>query len=88
MAQSDLPFARDLGYLDKFLAALRGHAEGLPEPRRQELLRLLASEDGQWARIKALLGAEACDPPEVPRGLTVGSLIASPRPGTGGTAGR
>lgn len=52
-------FARDLGYLDKFLAALAAHAEGLSEPDRTELLGLLAEENARWPQIKALLEGKA-----------------------------
>lgn len=85
MAQQDLPFARDFGYLDKFLTNLRTHAETLPEPQRGELAKLVAAEASHWDRIKDLLGGEPtaapANPPSspvgsAPRGLTVGSLLA------------
>ncbi|HEY9857483.1 MAG TPA: hypothetical protein V6D05_17190 [Stenomitos sp.] len=83
MAQQDLPFSRDLGYLDKFLTSLRAHAESLGEPRRSELLRLVNAEVATWGRIRTLLAGQApadmATPapatPIVPRGLTVGSLM-------------
>lgn len=81
MAETDLPFARDLGYLDKFLAALRAHAGGRPEPERAELSQLLAEETERWERIKALLSGEGRRPvaaePRAPArpGLTIGSLM-------------
>lgn len=84
MAREELPFSRDLGYLDRFLVSLRGHADTLPEPRRSELLRLVSAERDSWDRITSLLAgqdsepAEASDPSAgVPTssGLTVGSLI-------------
>ncbi len=59
MAEQDLPFARDLGYLDKFLTGLGAHADSLSEPQRSELKRLVEAEVSQWARIKALLQGEA-----------------------------
>lgn len=58
MAEQDLPFARDFGYLDKFLTNLGTHADGLPEPQRSELKRLVSAEVSQWERIKALLRGE------------------------------
>lgn len=90
MAQEDLPFARDLGYLDKFLKTLATHAESMPEPQRAELLRLVAAEAAHWDRIKALLSGNAASAPAAapvasaalvsaaPRGLTVGSLMSRP----------
>lgn len=90
MAQQDLPFSRDLGYLDKFLAGLGAHAETLPEPQRSELRRLVAAEVDHWKVIKGLLSGEApvarqaapappADPaPMAQRGLTVGSLLKRP----------
>jgi len=84
MAQQDLPFSRDLGYLDKFLTSLRAHAEGLAEPQRSELLKLVNAEVATWGRIRDLLAGEApasASKPapapgmSAPRGLTVGSLM-------------
>jgi len=91
MAQQELPFSRDLGYLDKFLTSLRSHAEGLAEPQRSELMTLVSAEVAAWDRIKALLAGQApasesvgpgpvapTPGPSAPRGLTVGSLMPGP----------
>lgn len=81
MARDELPFSRDLGYLDRFLVSLRAHADALPEPRRGELLRLVSAERDRWDRIKSLLAgqdsevAEASAGVPASSGLTVGSLI-------------
>lgn len=84
MARDDLPFSRDLGYLDRFLVALRAHAEALPEPQRAEFLGLVSAEHDRWERIKSLLAGQGSESPVAPEasagvpvsgGLTVGSLI-------------
>lgn len=84
MAREELPFSRDLGYLDRFLVSLRAHADALPEPRRGELLGLVSAERDRWERIKSLLAGQDSESPEAPQpsagqlassGLTVGSLI-------------
>lgn len=52
-------FARDLGYLDKFLVSLKTHAGTLSEPQRSELLGLLDEEAQRWGRIKGILDGQA-----------------------------
>ncbi|MBO9539540.1 hypothetical protein J7643_03005 [bacterium] len=63
MAQ-EASFARDLGYLDKFLTNLKTHAGSLAEPQRGELVKLLDEEVQRWDRIKALLSGVAVAPQE------------------------
>lgn len=81
-----ISFARDLGYLDQFLARLKAHAAGLSGPQGAELTRLLSEEDARWQQIKALLApgiapqetrppSEASTTEAAPRGWTVGSLM-------------
>lgn len=53
------PFARDLGYLEKFLGALEAHATSLPEPEGARLASLLREERARWEEIGALLGGQA-----------------------------
>lgn len=48
-------FSRDLGYLDKFLRALRDHAATLEAPASTRLLALLDEQDRAWSEIKGLL---------------------------------
>jgi hypothetical protein len=89
MANTTPGFDRDLGYLDKFLANLERHAQGLEEPRQSALGRLLVEERARWDQIRAILAGQL--PVEAnpgregqveeraiaaPTGLTVGSLIA------------
>jgi hypothetical protein len=49
------PFARDLGYLKRFLTALEAHADTLPAEASMSLRTLLAEEVGRWGQIEALL---------------------------------
>lgn len=70
MAEAD-PFARDLGYLAKFLESLRAHAGTLDPARGQRLLALLDEEAERWEEIKRILAGEAAvparsRPPEAP----------------------
>jgi hypothetical protein len=60
-------FARDFGYLDKFLAGLAKHAETLPPDRGSRLKALMAEEVTRWDEVKRLLagGAPAATPASV-----------------------
>ncbi|HEY9900367.1 MAG TPA: hypothetical protein V6D00_14425 [Pantanalinema sp.] len=69
-------FARDLGYLDKFLAGLKAHAQGLSEPQRAELLGLLEEEVARWGRIKGILGGGGGSPVAAPS--TAGGTAPAP----------
>lgn len=75
MAQVD-PFARDLGYLAKFLESLRTHASTLDPAEGQRLLSLLDEESGRWAEIKQILAGEATSNP----GTTAAAEPASAEP--------
>jgi hypothetical protein len=50
-------FARDLGYLDKFLASLLAHADSLTPTEGARLRALVDEEVRRWAEIRALLDA-------------------------------
>lgn len=52
-------YAKDLGYLDKFIARLEADAASLPADRRGQALRLLADQRDQWRQIMALLAGES-----------------------------
>lgn len=56
-------FSRDLGYLDKFLMALRAHAETLGDAEASRLKALLDAQDRSWAEIRGLLGGEKAAAP-------------------------
>jgi len=58
MAELD-PFARDLGYLAKFLDSLRTHSGNLDPIAGQRLLSLLDEEVARWNEIRALLAGAA-----------------------------
>lgn len=58
-ASGDAPFARDFGYLDKFLAGVTAHAAGVPGSRGDRLRELLSGEIERFTEIRSLLaGAE------------------------------
>lgn len=58
-ASGDAPFARDFGYLDKFLAGVTAHAAGVPGSRGDRLRELLSGEIERFSEIRSLLaGAE------------------------------
>lgn len=59
-------FARDLGYLAKFLQDLRAHAATLGAPAGPRLMALLDSEDAAWAEIRALLEGQPAGDASVP----------------------
>lgn len=61
-------FARDLGYLDPFLAKLEAHAATLSPAAGARLRTLMGEERARWAEIKALLGGAA--PTTTPSGGT------------------
>ncbi len=52
-------FARDFGYLDKFLVNVAKHAETLPPDRGGRLKQLLAEEATRWDEVKRLLAGGA-----------------------------
>ncbi|MBC7543138.1 MAG: hypothetical protein H7338_10440 [Candidatus Sericytochromatia bacterium] len=52
---NDTPWARDLGYLERFIQKLEGQAADLPDERRGKALAMLGAERSQWATIMALL---------------------------------
>lgn len=51
-------FARDLGYLAKFLQALQMHADSLEAPAGDRLKSLLGEQEAAWAEIRALLAGD------------------------------
>ena len=54
------PFAKDFGYLGKFLANVKSFAEGLDSAdTRQQLLTLLEGEPERWKAIDRLLSGSA-----------------------------
>lgn len=53
-----MDFARDLGYLDKFLSGLTQHAATLPPAQGTRLKELMSEEATRWAEIKRLLAGE------------------------------
>ena len=85
----DSGFDRDFGYLMPFFDRIASASEGLSPESRAELARLMAGEKEKWQRIRAMLSGSAVVPtpaqrgptparpargPELPPGLTVGSL--------------
>lgn len=86
-------FARDFGYLDKFLVNVAKHADTLPAERGGRLKQLMAEETTRWEEVKRLLAgaaptattiANVASPanvpgPVAPTGLTVGSLLGVPK---------
>lgn len=52
-------FARDFGYLDKFLANMAKHADTLPPDRGGRLKQLMAEETARWEEVKRLLAGGA-----------------------------
>jgi hypothetical protein len=60
------PFARDLGYLKRFLTALEAHADTLADAPASSLRALLAEEGERWGRIEALLDGAASGAPLIP----------------------
>lgn len=73
-------YARDLGYLNGFLAKLAAVAAAMPTGAGKErLLALVAGEEQRWGEIAGLLGgarpaASAEKSAPARPGLTVGSL--------------
>lgn len=65
-------FARDLGYLSKFLQGLRTHAASLEAPASARLAALLDDQDRAWAEIRSLIAAGTVDPGAAP--------VEAPRP--------
>lgn len=62
------PFARDFGYLAKFLVAVEEHAASVGGARGDRLRELLAGEVERFAEIRSLLsGAEPATGPTVER---------------------
>ena len=61
-----MDFARDFGYLDKFLAGLAKHADTLPPAQGARLKTLMAEEHTRWAEVKRLLAGEATSAPVAP----------------------
>lgn len=49
------PFARDFGYLDKFLLAVNEHASSVEGPRGARLRELLAGEVERFSEVRRLL---------------------------------
>jgi hypothetical protein len=78
-------FARDLGYLDKFFAAIDGHAATLGGDRGARLTALIAEERNRWAEIRSLLAGEAVAPSRGPAspGAARPAAAAGPRTGAG-----
>lgn len=77
------PFAKDLGYLDRFLVGVTNYAASAEGERGESLRRLLDGEIERWNEIGALLRGETPTPSAPPPraegpssafGLTVGSL--------------
>jgi len=63
-ASGDAPFARDFGYLDKFLAGVTAHAAGVSGSRGDRLRELLSGEIERFTEIRSLLaGAEPRERP-------------------------
>lgn len=52
-------FARDFGYLDKFLVNMAKHAETLPPDRGGRLKQIMAEETARWDEVKRLLAGGA-----------------------------
>lgn len=52
-------FARDFGYLDKFLVSIAKHAETLPPERAGRLKQLMSEETTRWEEVKRLLAGGA-----------------------------
>lgn len=75
-------FARDLGYLDKFLVSLKTHAGTMSEPQRSELIDLVSEQVERWGRIKGILSGQAA-PVEA-----AGTKDAEPAPAQAGSATR
>jgi hypothetical protein len=59
-------FARDLGYLSKFLQGLRTHAASLEAPASARLAALLDDQERAWAEIRSLIAAGTVDPGAAP----------------------
>ncbi len=60
------PFAKDFGYLDRFLAGVTEYAATADGGRGERLRRLLDGEIERWREIGALLRGEASIPPPAP----------------------
>lgn len=75
-------FARDLGYLDKFLTSLTAHAATLPGEQGARLKQLMAEEGQRWAEIKRLLDgqAPASNAGPGPAGMAVAPVAAVTAP--------
>ena len=65
-------FARDLGYLSKFLQGLRTHAASLEAPASARLAALLDDQERAWAEIRSLIAAGTAEPGAAP--------VEAPRP--------
>lgn len=48
-------FARDFGYLEKFLQAITAHAANAPGPAGERLRELLEGEGERWSEVRAVL---------------------------------
>jgi hypothetical protein len=81
MAENDADFARDLGYLDKFLAGLATHAKSLPEPAGSRLAALVAEELVRWREITSLLQGEPVTEEGPEPEVSLGEDDASTHPG-------
>lgn len=77
MAAMDANFARDFGYLDKFLVNVANHANTLPPERGARLKALMIEETARWAEVKALLEGNAAPAYSVP---TANAPLSTPAP--------
>lgn len=74
------PFARDLGYLDKFFVNLDAHAGTLPASQGDRLRALIAEEVSRWEEIRGLLSPAAA-PVETATGAPAEEIEApAPKP--------
>lgn len=81
-------FARDFGYLDKFLTGLAQHATTIPGERGARLVRLMSEEATRWQEIKQLLSGAGSEPlPSVPQAPRSPSSPTTPPPVAAGPAG-
>lgn len=77
------PFARDLGYLDRFFDALEAHAGTLADGPGARLRTLIGEERTRWQEIRGLIGAGPMTAPASPSAKPPARQLAKTAPVVG-----
>lgn len=81
MAAKD--FSRDLGYLDKFLSALRAQAVALGGTSGSRLATLMDEQERAWTEIRAILGGSPASASDASEGAAAGMPTTPETPAIG-----